>query len=182
MSAYIFNKAIIEDAGGGNPVEYTAMLVEDRNVMVDFGSVSIDDDQLSATAKTVEISVDILGDSILSDTRIAHSSALVNPARITLASVTGGVTLMVDSIRLRSNPRIGEVLCHSIKGKRAASMTSNSQIFKKKVLADGGTIVNQSSLSILNSLSGASLICPCNAGKVDKLYYTDSLSPLITFT
>lgn len=183
MSAFIFNSITIEDAGGGNALTYFVTPVEERGVTIGYGATQVDDSQELASLQSVEVYVDTFDEDIILDTRLTQSASDVkDPARITMNSASGGVSVMVDSIRLRLVQKVGDRACYCIKGQRKASMMTNSQEFRLNVQRDGGTVVAVSHLSILNSIQGASLICPCNAGKADKLYYTDSLSPLITFT
>lgn len=183
MSAFIFNSITIEDSGGGNPITYTSVPVEDRGVTIGYGATNVDDAQELGTLQSVEVYVDTFDNDITSDTRLTQNgSDIKDPARITMNSVAGGVSVMIDAIRLRLVKKVADRAAFCIKGNRSASMMTNSQYFALNVSQDGGEIVAISHLSLLNNFQGASLICPCNAGKVDKLYYTDSLSPLITFT
>ena len=180
MNAYIFNSITIEDAGGGNALTYNVTAVEERGVTIGYEATQVDDAQELASLKSVEVYVDTFDEDITSDTRLTQSASDVkDPARITMNSVSGGVSVMVDSIRLRLVQKVGDRTTYCIKGQKKASMLTNAQQFRLNAQQDGGTIV--SSISIL-SIEGASLICPCNSGKTGSLYYTDSLSPLITFT
>jgi hypothetical protein len=183
MNAFIFNSITIEDAGGGNALTYNVTPVEERGVTIGYGATEIDDSQELASLQSVEVYVDTFDEDIISDTRLTQNASDVkSPARITMNSASGGVSVMVDSIRLRLVQKVGDRATYCIKGQRKASMMTNAQEFRLNVQRDGGTIVALSQLSILNSMSGASLICPCNAGKAGSLYYTDSTSALITFT
>ena len=182
MNAFIFNSITIEDAGGGNALTYFVTPVENRGLTIGYGATEVDDSQELASLQTVEVYADTFDQDITSDTRLTQNASDVkSPARITFNSASGGVTVMVDSIRLRLVQKVGDRAMYCVKGQRKASMMTNAQEFRLNVQRDGGTVVALSNLSVL-TLSGASLICPCNAGKEGSLYYTDSLSPLITFT
>lgn len=183
MNAFIFNSMTIEDAGGGNAVTYNTVSVENRSVLIGYSASQVDDAQELASSQSVEVDIDTYDQDITSDTRITRdASSIASACRITLNSASGGVSVMIDGIRLRLVQKVGDRACHTVKGKRIASMMTNSQWFASKVLADGGTVADYKSLSILNSIQGALLICPCSAGKTGSLYYSDSESPLITFT
>jgi hypothetical protein len=180
MNAFIFNSITIEDAGGGNALTYNVTSVEDRGVTIGYEATQVDDAQELASLKSVEVYVDTFDEDITSDTRLTQSASDVkSPARITMNSVSGGVSVMVDSISLRLVQKVAERATYCVKGQKKASMFTNAQEFRLNVKRDGGTVV--SGLGVL-TIQGASLICPCNAGKEGSLYYTDSLSPLITFT
>jgi hypothetical protein len=183
MNAFIFNSMTIENAGGGNAITYNVLSGENRSVNIGYVASMVDDDEELASQKTVELSIDTYDLDITSDTRITKdASSIASPCRVTLNSVVGGVSIMVDSIRLRLVQKVGDRYCHTVAGKKSASMMTNSQWFRFQVQLAGGTVVDLKSLSILNSVFGATLICPCNSGAEGLLYYSDSSSPLITFT
>lgn len=182
MKPYIVESITIEDAGGGNPLTYTGISTERRTVGIDYGASIIDADVELGNSVTINFSIELFDMDITSDTRLTQNSAdIKSPAKITLNSSQGAV-LSVDNIRLNLSQSVYERACYKITGRRSGSMMSNSQWFAYQVSLDGGTIADYPSLSVLNELTGASLICPCSAGKVGELYYGSGPSELITIT
>jgi len=180
---YIIKSITIENAGGGSPLTYDTIVVETRAIGIDYEAIQVDQAMEMASSRKVSVSLDTYDLSILSDSRITqNASSIASPARITLNGESGSVSIMIESIRLRLCPKIGNRQCFTITGTKSASMMTSSQWFEYRVGLDGGVISSIRELSILNG-NGAGLVCPCNSGKEGFLYFfTQPEFALITFT
>lgn len=182
MKPYIIDSITIEDAGGGNAVSYTNISTDRRRIDIMYGASLVDAEQELGNSVTIDFSVEMFDRDILTDTRITKNGADIKaPAKITMNS-SQGASLSVDSIRLRLAQSVYDRECYKLSGRRSGSLMTNAQWFAYQVGLDGGSIVDYPSLNVLNSLYEASLICPCSAGSVGKLYYGAGPSELITIT